>query len=99
MAGERVAAVVVRGSYDWVSPDGKERKNIYPGAGKDSEVMVPAHHLEVFAGVIVAAKDAKAELQKAASEALQTPTPSREATKPPTTDEEPPENSNNNRRR
>lgn len=50
-APKMVKAVVVRGSYTTRQSDGEVRV-VHPNQGKDSEIMVPEHHLDAFVGIL-----------------------------------------------
>jgi hypothetical protein len=76
-----VKAVVVRGSYWKVMPDG-ERVEILPGKGKLSEVEVTETQMEAFRGVLAKAEDAELELQQVAAESMQQITPTSDAVSP-----------------
>lgn len=78
---DKVLAVVVRGSYWAVDPETGDRREILPGMGKESEVMVSPTQLKAFVGVLSEPSKAAAEMEKAIAEGMQAPTPTNEAIK------------------
>lgn len=79
---KKVKAVVVRGSYNTVDEFGS-RKIVHPGQGEDSEVMVTEEQLKAAAGTLARPEQVAAEAARVASEAMQAPTPTEEATTAP----------------
>lgn len=78
---EKVPAIVVRGSFWTVNPVTGDRKEILPGLGEDSVVMVTPNQLKAFVGVLAEPSKASAEIEKAIAEGMQAPTPTNEAIK------------------
>lgn len=78
----KVKAVVVRGSYNTIDEFGT-RRIVHPGQGEDSEVMVTEEQLKAAAGTLARPEQVAAEAARVASEAMQSPTPTDEATTAP----------------